>query len=154
MISDSPLLRPAAAADLPEVLDLWSALFAEDVPDSNTWSANAEEWFLHSVDRREDVTLPVIEVAGQLVATAVGLLTIGVPNPWSPRGRGVRLENVYTRPDQRGLGFGTQLVLAVIGWATEIGADRVDLSTTPLGRRIYERAGFVETSAPRMKLVL
>jgi len=33
-------------------------------------------------------------------------------------------------------------------------ADRVDLSATPAGQRIYEKLGFRVTSAPRMKLVL
>jgi len=35
-----------------------------------------------------------------------------------------------------------------------VDADRVDLSATPQGQPIDERAGFVLTSAPRMKLVL
>jgi hypothetical protein len=42
----------------------------------------------------------------------------------------------------------------VARWARSINADRVDLSATPEGQRIYLKAGFVLTSAPRMKLVL
>jgi hypothetical protein len=42
----------------------------------------------------------------------------------------------------------------VIEWARAIAADRVDLSATREAQRIYEKAGFVLTSAPRMKLVL
>jgi hypothetical protein len=42
----------------------------------------------------------------------------------------------------------------VIAWGRSIDADRVDLSATPDGQRIYERAGFTLTRAPRMKLVL
>jgi GNAT superfamily N-acetyltransferase len=72
----------------------------------------------------------------------------------SPRGRGVRLANVITVPEHRGHGYGTLLVLDVITWARSIGADRVDLSATAEGQRIYEKAGFVATRAPRMKLVL
>jgi len=41
-----------------------------------------------------------------------------------------------------------------INWAEVVDADRVDLSATPEGQRIYERVGFTLTSAPRMKLVL
>jgi Acetyltransferase (GNAT) family len=51
-------------------------------------------------------------------------------------------------------GYGTLLVLHVIEWARSIEADRVDLSATPDGQRIYERAGFKRTTAPRMKLIL
>jgi hypothetical protein len=32
--------------------------------------------------------------------------------------------------------------------------DRVDLKATPDGQRIYERAGFKVTKAPKMKLVV
>lgn len=31
--------------------------------------------------------------------------------------------------------------------------DRVDLSATPEGQRLYEKLGFTVTSAPRMKLI-
>jgi GNAT superfamily N-acetyltransferase len=83
-----------------------------------------------------------------------GTLEIGVPNPYCSQGRTVRLANVITLPRCRGHGYGTELVLDVINWAKDINADRVDLSATPAGRRIYERVGFTMTSAPRMKLVL
>jgi GNAT superfamily N-acetyltransferase len=66
----------------------------------------------------------------------------------------VRLANVITLPAHRGRGYGTLLVLHVIEWARSIEADRVDLSATPDGQRIYERAGFKRTTAPRMKLIL
>jgi hypothetical protein len=52
------------------------------------------------------------------------------------------------------MGHGTLLVLHIIKWARSIDADRVDLSATPDGQRIYERAGFTLTTAPRMKLSL
>jgi GNAT superfamily N-acetyltransferase len=96
----------------------------------------------------------VIEVYGELVATAIGTLETGVPNPQCVRGRTVRLANVITLPEHRGQGHGSALVLDVVAWARSIAADRLDLSATPAGQRIYERLGFTLTSAPRMKLVL
>lgn len=66
----------------------------------------------------------------------------------------MRLANVITLPEYRGQGHGTALVLDVVAWARSIAADRVDLSATPAGQRLYEKLGFVLTSAPRMKLVL
>ena len=155
MNTDEVTLRRATADDRSEVLALWTALFEEDgAPTTGSWSEDAGTWFTEFVPRAHVTTLPVIEVAGRIVATAVGSLAIGVPNAWCPRGRTARLENVYTRRSHRRRGFGTMLVLDVVSWARRIEADRVDLSTTPLGRRIYEKAGFVATSAPRMKLVL
>ena len=66
----------------------------------------------------------------------------------------VRLANVITLPEHRGRGHGTLLVRDVIELGRSIDADRVDLSATPDGQRIYEKAGFSLTKAPRMKLVL
>lgn len=66
----------------------------------------------------------------------------------------MRLANVFTLPEYRGRGYGSMLVDDVTAWARSIGADRIDLSATTAGRRIYDRAGFVLTSAPRMKLLL
>ena len=88
------------------------------------------------------------------MATAIGTLEIGVPNPQCVRGRTVRLANVITRPEYRGHGHGTTLVHDIVAWARSIAADRVDLSATPAGQRIYQKLGFTLTSAPRMKLVL
>jgi GNAT superfamily N-acetyltransferase len=81
----------------------------------------------------------VIEVYGQLVATAIGTLEIGVPNPQCVRGRTVRFGNIITLPEHRGRGHATMLVLDVLAWARSIAADRVDLSATRAGQRLYER---------------
>jgi GNAT superfamily N-acetyltransferase len=118
------------------------------------WRRHAHDWFVRVVDDGAVARFPVVEVDGVVIAAAIGTLELGVPNPHCPRGRAVRLANVITVPEHRGRGFGTLLVGDVVEWARSIDADRVDLSATPDGRRVYERAGFTLTSAPRMKLVL
>jgi GNAT superfamily N-acetyltransferase len=77
-----------------------------------------------------------------------------VPSPQCVRGRTVRLANVITLPEHRGQGLGTMLVLDVVAWARSIAAGRVDLIATPAGQNLYDKLGFILTSAPRMKLVL
>lgn len=147
--------RAATADDGLKLLPLWARLFDED--DSAThepWMAHAREWFDRFVDDANAARFPVIEVNGDIVATAIGTLEIGVPNPQCLKGRTVRLANVVTLPEYQGRGYGTTLVLDVIDWAKLIDADRVDLSATPAGQRIYEKAGFTMTTAPRMKLIL
>ncbi|MGH3295048.1 MAG: GNAT family N-acetyltransferase [Trebonia sp.] len=148
-------LRTAAADDAPQLLRLWGLLFDDDGATSEEpWKSHALEWFTKYVGDTGNAWFPAIEVEGELVATAIGTLEIGVPNPQCPRGRVVRLANVITLPGHRGHGHGTRLTLDVVGWARSIAADRVDLSATPAGQRIYEKLGFTVTSAPRMKLVL
>ena len=148
-------IRTATAADAAQLLLLWALVFDEDATDSQTmWKQHAHEWFTRFVEDRTSARFPVIEVDGDVVATAIGTLELGVPNPQCPRGRTVRLANVITLPEHRGRGYGTLLVRDVVEWARSIDADRVDLSATPDGQRIYEKAGFNLTKAPRMKLIL
>lgn len=148
-------LRIAAYDDGPQLVRLWALLFDEDDSQGGElWRGHAAEWFAQFVERPDAARFPVIDIDGQIVATAIGTLELGVPNPQCPRGRTVRLANVITLSEYRGAGYGTLLVENLTQWARSIGADRVDLSATPEGQRIYARAGFVLTSAPRMKLVL
>jgi len=157
----SSRLRIAKAEDSAQLLRLWALLFEDDgtvsgdgTVSEEPWQGHAGEWFARYVGDPLNARFPAIEVDGALVATAIGTLEIGVPNPQCVRGRTVRLANVITRPEHRGQGHGTTLVLDVVAWARSIAADRVDLSATPAGQRIYEKLGFTVTSAPRMKLVL
>jgi GNAT superfamily N-acetyltransferase len=155
MTMNSSHPRTATGDDARQLLRLWAMLFEQD--DSSVdrpWRMHASEWFDRLVDDVSSARFPVIEIDGDIVATAIGTLEIGVPNPACPKGRTVRLANVITLPQYRGRGYGTRLVLDVIEWARAINADRVDLSATPEGQRLYEKVGFTKTSAPRMKLVL
>jgi GNAT superfamily N-acetyltransferase len=151
----SARLRTATAEDGPQLLRLWALLFDEDGNmTGEPWKDHARDWFARHVDDASNARFPAIDVDGELVATAIGTLEIGVPSPQCVRGRTVRLANVITLPRHRGQGHGTTLVLDVVAWARSIDADRVDLSATPAGQRVYEKLGFTVTSAPRMKLVL
>jgi GNAT superfamily N-acetyltransferase len=148
-------LRAANAGDIAQLLGLWAQLFDEgDAAPQGPWRSHAPEWFARYVDDAANARFPVIEVDGELVSTAIGTLELGVPNPQCVRGRTVRLANVITLPEHRGRGCGTRLVRDVIDWARCIAADRIDLSATPDGLRLYKELGFIVTSAPRMKLVL
>jgi GNAT superfamily N-acetyltransferase len=148
-------VRLATASDADQLIRLWDLLF-EEPPDelSGTWTRHARAWFDGAVRETSHARFPVIEVNGAIVATAIGTLEIGVPNPQCPRGRVVRLANVITLPQHRNRGFGTAVVRDVVAWARSINADRVDLSATVEGQHIYEQLGFVLTKAPRMKFVL
>ena len=148
-------LHSAAAHDCVELLRLWALLFDKDkAAPEERWRSHAAEWFTRMVNDPSSACFPVIEVDGAIVATAIGTLELGVPNPHCIRGRTVRLMNVITLAEHRGQGYGTRLIFDVLDWARSIDADRVDLSATPEGQRLYEKLGFTMTSAPRMKLVL
>lgn len=148
-------LRQARPEDADQLLSLWQQLFDEMFADSAAdWQRPALDWFASAVQEPGNARVPVIEVAGFLVASAVGAVELHVPNPMSLTGRAVRLVNVYTAPEHRGHGYATALISDVIDWARGIAADRIDLSATEQGQRIYQRLGFQPTASPRMKLVL
>ena len=121
-------IRAAKAADAPQLLLLWALLHDEGDPDPTTpWKKHAREWFIRSVDDRANACFPVIEVDGKIFASAIRTLAIGVPNPHCSMDEpcGLRTSS------------GCQSTVA-----------------TPDGQRIYEKAGFILTRAPRMKLGL
>ena len=149
------LLRAATIDDSGQLLRLWDLLFDEAGSAAHQpWRDHAQAWFKRTVGDSRSAHFPVVESGGAVVATAIGTLEVGVPDPFCPRGRTVRLVNVFTLPQHRSKGYASTLVREVIEWARTVDADRVDLIATPQGQPIYERAGFVLTSAPRMKLVL
>lgn len=160
-------VRAATAEDAPALLALWATLFDEMTQSDETtqsdeiessvhqpWQAYAWHWFERVVGDASSARFPVVEVDERIVATAIGTLELGVPNPHCRSGRTVRLANVVTVPAHRRRGFASQCVLDVIAWAKIIAADRVDLSATARAQPLYERLGFTVTSAPRMKLPL
>lgn len=148
-------LRTALAEDVSQLLSRWELLYDEsDTPSSTPWKGHARQWFARYVDDDLSTRISVFDFEGKLVATAIGTVELGVPNPLCPQGRTVRLANVITLPSHRGQGYATALVRDVIAWARVMDADRVDLSATSEGLRIYEQLGFSYTSAPRRKLVL
>ena len=94
----------------------------------------------------------VSEETGEIVATSGVTFFERPPNGVNLAGLEAYLSNMYTVPDWRGKGLGTALVAAVIKRVKETGARRIWLSTTELGRPVYEKAGFVESKSD-MELV-
>ena len=73
----------------------------------------------------------------------VGMVT-GIPTA----GGVVELVGMWTAPEVRRRGVGVRLVDAIVGWAGEVGAERVELWVTignEPAQRLYERLGFEPT---------
>lgn len=84
--------RTATTADAAQLLRLWALLFEEAVDASGTmWKRHAREWFLSVANASDTARFPVVDVGGEVVATAIGTLEVGVPNPQCARGREGRI---------------------------------------------------------------
>jgi GNAT superfamily N-acetyltransferase len=59
------------------------------------------------------------------------------------------LVNVYTEPQWRRRGIARQLVIALMQWASDKGADQLVLHASDAGRPLYESLGFAATNEMR-----
>lgn len=127
-------VRLAALADAPSAFG--SSYGAEvDQPDEH-WTARA------AAGASGDAVVTFVATAGESV---VGLVGGHRPAPGHDM---VELVSMWVSPTQRRAGTGAALVAAVLGWADEIGARRVELWVTrgnDSAKRLYESAGFRPT---------
>ncbi len=84
----------------------------------------------------------VAEDGGCLVAT-VGLSLFEMP-PTDKliNGRVAKLMNMYTVPEYRRLGIAKKLLEMAISFARENGYYKIMLNSSPMGKALYEQAGF------------
>ena len=141
-MTDRLLIRDACSADLDDVV----ALLREDVIreiDESAVPVSAYRQAFDEIIADPNQRLLVGEAGGQMVATAQ--LT------WARRltyvgGLFCIVESVRVRSDQRGNGFGRQLMEHVLELARDRGAARVELTTNAQrvrAQEFYARLGFV-----------
>lgn len=85
----------------------------------------------------------VAESEGEMVGTSGMVVYEAPPTPGNPSGVEGYILNMYTVPGRRSEGIAGALLERLIEHARSIGARRVWLRTSGMGRRVYERAGFV-----------
>ena len=70
-----------------------------------------------------------------------------MPTFHNPTGRKAYIMNMYTRPDHRRKGIATKTLDLLIQDAKKRGVTSISLEATDLGRKLYERYGFVSMSS-------
>lgn len=109
-------IRPAVLADLRAVQRCAKEAYQIYVPRIGKRPAPMIADFQRRIEQgRLHVLEPVDQVVGYVV--------------FYPRGDHIHLENVAVRPDQQGLGYGTQLVMYVEQEAIRLGFRRIELYT-------------------------
>ncbi|SMD05654.1 GNAT family N-acetyltransferase [Rhizobium sp. RU36D] len=143
MTSQVPEMRKAEERDVEAIAAI---LAADDLGGhGDTTDAAALPEYLkafRAIEASPNETLYVVERAGEVVATFQTLITTTM----SGRGSSAMIiEAVFTRPDCRGQGIGSQMIRFCIEEAGRLGMGMVQLTSNAARKdahRFYERLGF------------
>lgn len=117
------MIRPATAADLPQILALVRELAAyEREPDAVTGTVQSYTSCLFPEQGAPTAWAHVAEVEGRVVGIAVWFLTFST---WTGR-NGLWLEDLYVSPAHRGEGLGAGLMSALARVCVERGYPRME----------------------------
>lgn len=147
----APEIRPATAADIPALVALMTAFYAESDLPLRTGPASRAFAALLADERLGGVWLA--ECDGVAVGHAV--LTVC----FSMEHGGLRgfIDDLYVRPDARGQGAGARLLATVRAAATERGVRALHVEVGPdneRARRLYARAGYADSGHLFLSLTL
>jgi GNAT superfamily N-acetyltransferase len=148
-ISSPPtvVVREATAADAGAMVELRAVMFegmgtAPAAIAEPGWRRLARDWFAEHAGH-PGTRIVVAQVAGQVVAGAVGEVTVLIPGPHTVTGSVGLISNVATLPAHRGRGLAATLTDDLLRWfVDETDVRRIDLFATEAGARIYARRGF------------
>ena len=70
-----------------------------------------------------------------------------MPTFHNPTGKKAYIMNMYTRPDHRRMGIATKTLDLLIQDAKKRGVTVISLEATDMGRKLYERYGFVSMTS-------
>jgi GNAT superfamily N-acetyltransferase len=147
-------LRAAATADLPVIVRMKLAMFAE-TGRVHVLAPDAYERILETycaLYERKRGRHFVIEQKGQIVACAGAFLKDDLPFCFYRMPVYGFIGDVYTLPQYRRGGCGQRLVTEAIDWLRRQGVEVVRLVATPQGRALYTRLGFQPTDEMMLSL--
>jgi len=142
------VVRPAAAADLRELLRLDEALIAEDrrhdptIDPAWTRSAGGRRFFRDRATGREGIGW-VAEAGDHLAGYLVGC--VGPAEDYRRVQKVAEIECLYVEPRWRGAGIGARLVRRFERWARRQGAERMRVVVSAgnvRAIRFYQRGGY------------
>lgn len=157
MFPDSYSIRSATPEDAPTIafqlgqmfVDMGSLTLEGAAEQQEVWT----QWFGEAVSSGEYVAF-MVEQAGQ-VAAGVGVMFLPkIPTTKDPMLHKAHILNMYVAPEHRRKGLAEALMHAVLQEARQRGLRSVSLNAAPMGQRIYERLGFMESTSPEMRLTL
>lgn len=139
-----PLVRPATAEDIGELLDLRVGVLAsEEVTDA--WRRTFGQDLRERLGVDPDLFVFVVpdpEAEERLLACAIGMAYRGYRGPDYPAGRWARVMTVATRPHARRRGYGRAVTLALVDALRAADCSSIELRATAQGEALYATLGF------------
>jgi GNAT superfamily N-acetyltransferase len=145
-------IRHATAADVPGLVALSAALFAEDgaardrLRNARWPDENARPWIEGLLAEPDALVLVAADRDGTAVGHLIGQF-YGISAMWT--GARTELISTYVSPEHRGQGVGSRLAAAFFAWSRELGAERFHVSAYAANEpaiRFYRRHGFAALS--------
>ena len=148
-------IRPATPADADTIarqrgqmlLDMGSLTPEQVAAEQGVWAA----WLAVALATGEYAGL-LAEEAGEVIGGVGIVFYPKLPSTADPSTRKGHLLNVSVDPAHRRKGYAAALVQAALDHLAACGV--VSVTLAPMGRRIYERLGFVEAANPELRLTL
>lgn len=156
-LADSYKLRLATPEDAPTIalhrgqmfVDMGSLTPGGAAAQQQLWT----QWLEQTLSAGEYVAF-LAEQADEVVA-GVGIMFMPkIPTLKDPAMLKAHILNMYVSPEHRRQGLAEALMRAALQEIHQRGLRSVSLNAAPMGRRIYERLGFIESSSPEMRLTL
>lgn len=142
MTTCQTVIRAATPADLDRLVELLKLLFAIEA--DFDFDALRQRRGLAMLIANQWATVLVAETSGKVVGMATGQLTIST----AEGGPALLVEDVVVAPRHRSNGHGSSLLAALADWATEHGAQRLQLladCNNQAGLAFYRQLGWQQT---------
>jgi GNAT superfamily N-acetyltransferase len=137
--------RLATISDLDDLIRLRLAMQSEVAhahPDPSALQRALREYFSTAIPP-EDFIAFLAESDGNVIASSGMVFHQHPPNGRNLTGREAYIMNMYTLPEFRGRGIGSELLDRLLKLARQKGIRRIVLHGLPKGRGIYLKARFV-----------
>jgi ribosomal protein S18 acetylase RimI-like enzyme len=150
--TDKICVREAIEADVPQLCELLSLLFAQEAD----FKPNAERQTsgLRLIIQQPEVGRIYCATDGESI---VGMVSILFTVSTAEGGRAAWLEDMIVHPSRRGQGIGDRLLHEAVSGARAAGCSRITLltdATNDSAIRFYGRAGFVRSQMIPLRLSL
>jgi len=146
MVENEIAIRPATAADIPDMVRLRRIMF-EAMEEASPAELDTAEgvwasYFAEALPSQTFCGWLAVTPDGQVVSTCGVVIDRHPPTPHNLSGRIGYLMNVVTEPDYRRQGLARRIIQAALRWLDEQGIQRVTLHATESGQPLYQSLGF------------